>query len=284
MIDVDIGPITWSNHAPVSLTLNLGPVPTRICHWRLNESLLKKKQLREEIERVISDYFITNEGSVSSQVTLWEEHKAVIRGQCIAIGSKIKRDVVLQVESLNSQLSALELKLASRPSRRTLRRILNIRSKLKTLALGRTEKLLLYSHQRFYERAKKAHTLLADMLRAGTVWRTPHAWKNNRGMVIHDPTAIANIFHAFFTKLYSLSDTLPANPCDRCQLLDNVLSLCSLPKFSDEALTLHKSPIIADEIEEVLKALPSGKAPGPDALTNLYYQTFPSLLIPRMAT
>lgn len=106
-------------------------------------AFLKKKTLRDEIGQGISNYFLDNARSVASQLVLWEAHKAVIKGQCIAIESRIKKRM-LQVESLWGQLQLLEQKLATKPSRRTLRQILNIRSKLKTLALGRVEKLLLY--------------------------------------------------------------------------------------------------------------------------------------------
>lgn len=77
-----------------------------------------------------------NKGSVSSQVALWEAHKVVIRSHCIAIGTR--------VNTLNLQLKP-EAKLATSPTRRTLRWIREVRSKLKTIALGKTEKLLLYS-------------------------------------------------------------------------------------------------------------------------------------------
>lgn len=93
LLDADIGHITWSDHAPVSLTIDLGRVATRVCHWRLNETLLKKPHLREELSQGISRYFLENEGSVSSPLTLWEAHKAVLRGQCIAIGSRIKPEL-----------------------------------------------------------------------------------------------------------------------------------------------------------------------------------------------
>lgn len=87
---------------------------------------------------------------LSSQSILWEEHKAVIRGQCIAIVSRIKNDVALQVDTLSLQLQALEAKLVVHPTKRTLRRILDLRAKLRTLAMGKAEKLLLYSRQRYY--------------------------------------------------------------------------------------------------------------------------------------
>lgn len=61
-----MGPFTWTEHAPVSITLDLGLVPTRICHWRLNETLLRIPQLREELKQHIINYFQINDGSVSS--------------------------------------------------------------------------------------------------------------------------------------------------------------------------------------------------------------------------
>lgn len=75
-------------------------------------------------------------------MTLWEAYKEVARGQCIAIGSRIKKEAALLEESLSGRPRALEQKLATSPSIRILQQINAVRSKLKTLALGRTEKLL----------------------------------------------------------------------------------------------------------------------------------------------
>lgn len=96
-IDADIGHITWSDHAPILLKVDFERVATRVCHWCLNESLLKKSHLREE--------------------------------------SRIKRDIATRVESLMSTLHTLEGKLSIKPSKRLLRQILAIRSKLQTLAM-----------------------------------------------------------------------------------------------------------------------------------------------------
>lgn len=93
MATVDMGTITWSDHALFFLTLMERRVPTRICHWRLNESLLKKPTYREELRKHIVDYFEINEGSVSSSSLLWDAHKAVICGHCISLSARIKKNV-----------------------------------------------------------------------------------------------------------------------------------------------------------------------------------------------
>lgn len=115
MVVVDIRSITWSDHVPIFLTLNLGMTPTRVCHWCLNESLLKRLQHREELKKSVTDYFQITKGLVSSQAAFWEAQKVVIRGHCIAIGARFKKYVTLQVNTLNLQLQSLESRLASKP-------------------------------------------------------------------------------------------------------------------------------------------------------------------------
>lgn len=61
------------------------------------------------------------------------------------------------------------------------------------LALGKTEKLLLYSHQRFYECANKASTLLAKMLRDDAAQRFPYSLRKAKGAVTYDSGEIAKI-------------------------------------------------------------------------------------------
>lgn len=157
-----------------------------------------------------------------------------------------------------STLHALEGKLSVRPSKRLLRQIVATRSKLKTLAMGRVEKLLLYSRQRFYERANKSHTILARLLREDTARLTPHSLRNAQGTVVHDPMEVAKIFHQFFSKLYSLPDTLPKDSTERHRQLEEFLSSCELPTLSGDALQSLNAPIAQEEVEGVLKDLPSG--------------------------
>lgn len=122
------------------------------------------------------------------------------------------------------------------------------------------------------------------MLREDTAQRTTHSVKTPDGGRAHDPSKIAEAFHSFFSKLYSLPETLPADRGERSQLLENCLSSCQMPKLPSDALTQMNAPVTPNEVGDVLKALPTGKAPGPDGLTYLYYQTFSDLLCPHMTS
>lgn len=98
---------------------------------------------------------------------------------------------------------------------------MEIHSKLKTIALGKAEKRILYSHQRYYERANKSHTLLAKMLMENAAQRIPYSVCNDKRTETHDPGEVA-----------SLPDTLPANVQQRHALLQDFLSSWALTKAS----------------------------------------------------
>lgn len=142
----------------------------------------------------------------------------------------------------------------------------------------------MYFHQRYYERANKAHTLLVKMLREDAAQRTPHLLRTPGGGMAHVPSKVAEVFQSFFSKLYSLPETLPADPRERSWLIGNFLSSWQLPRLPPEALMKLNAPITSEEISEVLTDFPAGKASGPDGLTDLYCQTFSNLLSSQMAS
>ena len=55
--------------------------------------------------------------------------------------------------------------------------------------------------------------------------------------------------------------------------MDTFLEKYNLPKRNEEAESL-KRPITAEEIEAVIKKLPSHKSPGPDGFTGEFYKAF----------
>ena len=55
--------------------------------------------------------------------------------------------------------------------------------------------------------------------------------------------------------------------------MDKFLEKYNLPKLNEEAESLNR-PITADEIEAVIKKLPTYKSPGPDGFTGESYKAF----------
>ena len=62
--------------------------------------------------------------------------------------------------------------------------------------------------------------------------------------------------------------------------MDNFLETCSLPKLNQEEIDQLNRPITRNEIENIIKALPTNKSPGPDGFTGEFYQTYKEELIP----
>ena len=55
--------------------------------------------------------------------------------------------------------------------------------------------------------------------------------------------------------------------------MDTFLEKYNLPKLTEEAENLNR-PITADEIETIIKSLPTHKIPGPDGFTAEFYRAF----------
>ena len=62
--------------------------------------------------------------------------------------------------------------------------------------------------------------------------------------------------------------------------MDNFLESYSLPKLNQEEIDPLNRPSTRNEIEYVIKILPTNKSPGPDGFTGEFYQTYIEKLCP----
>ena len=75
-------------------------------------------------------------------------------------------------------------------------------------------------------------------------------------------------------------EQLNANQFDNLEEMDNFLKTYSLLKLNQEEIDQLNRPITRNEIEYVIKTLPTNKNPGPDGFTGKFYQTYREELIP----
>ena len=73
---------------------------------------------------------------------------------------------------------------------------------------------------------------------------------------------------------------LYANKMENLEEMDKFLEKHNLPRLNKEEIENINRPITSNEIETVIKILPTNKSPGPDGFTGEFYQTLREELTP----
>ena len=76
--------------------------------WRLNNTLLNKQEITEEIKEEIKNYLETNDNENTIIQNLWDEAKAVLRGKFLAIQSYLNKQEKSQINNLTLYLKELD--------------------------------------------------------------------------------------------------------------------------------------------------------------------------------
>ena len=69
---------------------------------------------------------------------------------------------------------------------------------------------------------------------------------------------------------------------DNLEEMDKFLERDNLPRLNQEEIENMNKPITSNEIETVIKNLPTNKSPEPDGITGEFYQTFREELTPNL--
>ena len=91
--------------------------------------------------------------------------------------------------------------------------------------------------------------------------------------MISDTTEIKNMVRNYYKELYT-------KKFENLDEIDKFLEKYNLPKLNEEEAERLNRAITADEIEAVIKKLPTHKSPGPDGFTGEFYKAFKEELTP----
>ena len=97
--------------------------------------------------------------------------------------------------------------------------------------------------------------------------------RNEKGEITIDTTEVQRIIRDYYKQLY-------ANKTDNREEIDNFVERLNLPRMNQEEIENINRQITSNEIETVIKNLPTNKSLGPDGFTSEFYQTFREELTP----
>lgn len=157
--------ISLSDHSPVHMTLQLGPVTQNPPSWRLNEILLPSEEVPSELLVVMREYFSINGVSVDNPLVVWEAHKSVIWGTLIKIGARPQRERSRRTDELFTKTHSLECSHKATITQSTYQELLKVLKEHRSLLYHKTKQKLAWVHRTMYKFLNKLGTLLARALR-----------------------------------------------------------------------------------------------------------------------
>ena len=125
----------------------------------------------------------------------------------------------------------------------------------------------------FFEKINKIDKPLARLIKKKRERTQINKIRNEKGEVSTDTTKIQSIVRDYYKQLY-------ANKMDNLEEMDKFLERYNLPRLNQEEIEIMNRPITSNEIETVIKNLPTNKSPGPDGFTGEFHQTFREELTP----
>ena len=83
-----------------------------------------------------------------------------------------------------------------------------------------------------------------------------------------------------YKQLSEYYEKLYANKLNNLEEMDKFLNTHTLPKLKQEETENLNRPITIEEIESVMKNLPTSKSPGPEGFPGEFYHTFKTEILP----
>ena len=111
----------------------------------------------------------------------------------------------------------------------------------------------------FFEKINKIDKPLSRLIKKKREGIQINTIRNDRGEITSDTTEIERIVRNYYKQA-------SAKKFENQDEMDKFLEKYNLPQLNKEAESLNR-PVIADEIEAVLKKLPAHKRPGLDGFT-----------------
>lgn len=113
---------------------------------------------------------------------------------------------------------------------------------------------------------------LARILKKKTALNYIEKIQSSIGTTVYNTSNIARTFQECYTKLYAINQNESTEQIrERKVKTREFLNEIGLNKIMEDKSSALEDPITEEEVIKILNETPTGKSPGPDGLTILYY-------------
>lgn len=116
--EVDILPRMLSDHSPIIWKMKDMQEMHKI--WRINEDLLDRHEIVDQIKVEIKNYFEINTTPQMKSSTMWDAFKVVIRGKLINLNTMVRKKKNEEISQLQKDLEKTESELKRKPGKKKL--------------------------------------------------------------------------------------------------------------------------------------------------------------------
>ena len=145
--------------------------------------------------------------------------------------------------------------------------------KLNDMETKRMIQMINKSRSWFSEKINKIDKPLSRLIKKKRERVQINTIRNERGEITTDTTEIQRTVRNYYEELY-------ARKFENLNEMDKFLEKYNLPKLNEEEAQSLNRPVTPNEIETVIKKLPTHKSPGPDGFTGEFYKAFMEELTP----
>ena len=228
---------------------------------------LNNQEMTEEIKEETKKYIETNDSENMMTQNLWDAAKVVLRGKFIAIQSHLKKQERSQIKDLTLHLKQLEKEEQRKPKVSRRKEIISISAEINEIETKKIIAKINETKSWFFEKINKIDKPLARLIKKKRERRKINKIRNEKGEITTDTAEIQRIIRDYYKQLY-------ANKMDNHEEMYKFLERYNFPRLNQEELENINRPITTNEIETVIKNLPTNKSPGSDSFTGEFCKTF----------